>query len=185
VNDSLDSKTPIKSPGDFKGLRIRTVGSAQVASLFEFLGAQPVLLSFAEVLPAARAGVINAADLPLSSILAARTFETFPFVTLTDHLYVPVYLVANAGTIQKLDERSTRALFEAARDTMMTSFKQGEETDRRDRERLGDRVKFIEMNPSEKRLLVEISRKSYDSLASELKGSSDLISRALRLGPRS
>jgi len=33
-------------------------------------------------------------------------------------------------------------------------------------------------------VFIDISRKSYDSLASEVKGSSDLISRALRIGPR-
>jgi TRAP-type C4-dicarboxylate transport system substrate-binding protein len=181
----LNTKTPVRSPQDLKGLKVRTVGSQQVASLFENFGAQPVLLPFGEVFAAASANIINAADLPISAILAMRSYEVLPYVTLTNHVYIPVYLVIGTSALRRLSDRSRQALFENAKELMLVSFSEGEAGELRDLERLRGRASIIKLDAADMRFFTEISRKSYDSFAFELKGSSDLISRALRLAPRS
>jgi TRAP-type C4-dicarboxylate transport system substrate-binding protein len=181
----IAAKKPIDGLKDLGGLRIRTVGSAAVTGFFENLGARPVLLPLPEVYAAAKADVINAADLPLNAMLAIRIDEVLPYVWLSKHLYTPVYLVASTRLMGRLDGRSRSALQAAAREVMAASFQQGESDERRDLEGLRGRTKVLDPSEYERRVLIDISRKSYDRFASELKGSSDLISRALKLSPRS
>lgn len=186
----LLTSRPVRSPGDLKGLRIRTIASGSF-NFFENLGAQPVRIPFDEIGPALSKKVINGVDISLDGILALRSndatrfaTETLPSVTLTNHSYSPIYLIAGRRALDRLDSESRSRLGTVSRVAMIRSLRDGETADRRNREELAKSVKILDVPSTEEILWIEIGRKSYDALARQLGGQYDLISRALRLGPK-
>jgi TRAP-type C4-dicarboxylate transport system substrate-binding protein len=178
---------PITRAEELKGLRIRTVGSAPLANFFQYVGAQPVSVPFSEIERAMDKGVIDAVDISLGGVAAtqklAKDGRSLPrYVTITNHVYTPVYIITSTATLRKLNDRIQNALKTVGRETVMFSFRESEASDRRDREQLGNEVKVYDLSESERQSFIEISRRSYDSFAFELGVHSNLIVRALLLG---
>lgn len=70
----------VRTPDDFKGLRIRTSGGA-IAQLLELLGAENVPMSPAVVADAMIAGDVDGVAFPQEGALAFRTMEPTTFVS--------------------------------------------------------------------------------------------------------
>ncbi|MEJ8854683.1 DctP family TRAP transporter solute-binding subunit [Variovorax robiniae] len=60
-----NSKKPIKSPDDLKGMKIRVVGSPLFADMFTALGANPTQMSWADAQPALASGAVDGQENPL------------------------------------------------------------------------------------------------------------------------
>lgn len=67
-----NSKQPITTPDDLKGLKIRVVGSPLFLDTFNALGANPTQMSWADALPALTTGAVDGQENPLSVFQAAR-----------------------------------------------------------------------------------------------------------------
>lgn len=67
-----NSRRPINSPDDMKGMKFRVVGSPIYADIFGALGAKPVLMSWADAQPALTSGAVDGQENPLSIFLAAN-----------------------------------------------------------------------------------------------------------------
>jgi tripartite ATP-independent transporter DctP family solute receptor len=60
-----NSKRPIKSPEDLKGMKIRVVGSPLFSDMFTALGANPTQMSWADAQPALSSGAVDGQENPL------------------------------------------------------------------------------------------------------------------------
>jgi TRAP-type C4-dicarboxylate transport system substrate-binding protein len=60
-----NSKRPIKSPADLKGMKIRVVGSPCSSDTFTALGANPTQMSWADAQPALASGAVDGQENPL------------------------------------------------------------------------------------------------------------------------
>jgi TRAP-type transport system periplasmic protein len=60
-----NSKKPIKSPEDLKGMKIRVVGSPIFSDTFTALGANPTQMSWADAQPALSSGAVDGQENPL------------------------------------------------------------------------------------------------------------------------
>ncbi|MCB1990210.1 MAG: sialic acid TRAP transporter substrate-binding protein SiaP [Geminicoccaceae bacterium] len=82
----VTSKTPINTPEDMKGLKIR-VPDAPLYVLFpNAVGANPTPIAFAEVYLALQQGTVDAQENPLPTILAKKFYEPTPIINLTGHI---------------------------------------------------------------------------------------------------
>lgn len=72
----------IKTPGDFKGLKIRTSGHILMEKEFHLLGASTVALELGQVYAAAQRGVVNGVATPLSAYVHQHLYEVLPYATL-------------------------------------------------------------------------------------------------------
>jgi tripartite ATP-independent transporter DctP family solute receptor len=61
-----NSKRPIKTPDDLKGLKIRVVGSPLFLDTFTALGANPTQMSWADAVPALSSGAVDGQENPLT-----------------------------------------------------------------------------------------------------------------------
>lgn len=84
---TTNSKRPIKSLDDFKGLKIRMQPNPLHLDIFRALGANPAPLSFAELFSALQQGVMDGQENPLNNIYASKLHEVQKFVTLDGHIY--------------------------------------------------------------------------------------------------
>jgi tripartite ATP-independent transporter DctP family solute receptor len=91
-----NSKKPIKSPEDMKGLKFRVVGSPLFNDTFSALGANPTQMSWADAQPALASGAVDGQENPLFlfTVLKMHTVGQ-KFVTTWGYVADPLVFVVN------------------------------------------------------------------------------------------
>ena len=69
-----NSKKPVRTPDDLKGLKGRVVGSPNFNDIFTALGANPSQMTFADLQPALSTGAVDGQENPVSLFLAAKLY---------------------------------------------------------------------------------------------------------------
>ena len=91
----MSARKPLRTPTDFKGLRLRVQSSAVLVAQMQALGAQAVALPFGETRRALAHGVVDGTENPLSNFLTQGLATVQPHVTLTQHGYLGYLVVTN------------------------------------------------------------------------------------------
>ena len=110
-----NSKHPIQSPADLKGLKIRLLPNDIYKLTFQTLGADVVPMEFPLVYGALKDGRIDGQETPNSAILGARLQEVQKYITLTGHFFSPIAFIMNRDTFQSLDADDQQAMIAAAK----------------------------------------------------------------------
>lgn len=103
----------VKTPADFKGLRLR-VGNATQAEYFKALGAQTISMPLGELYDALKADKLDAQDHPLPITYSAKLYEVQKYVTITRHAYTALMVAINAKRFDALSPAHQKALMDAA-----------------------------------------------------------------------
>jgi len=91
-----NSKRPITSPADMKGMKFRVVGSPLFNETFSALGANPTQMSWADAQPALASGAVDGQENPLSVFVAAKlTNVGQKHLTLWHYVADPLIFVVN------------------------------------------------------------------------------------------
>ena len=91
-----NSKKPIRSPADLKGMKIRVVGSPLFLDTFTALGANPTQMSWADAQPAMASGAVDGQENPLSVYTAAKLYNVAQkHITLWGYMNDPLVFVVN------------------------------------------------------------------------------------------
>ena len=88
-----DTKHPIKSIADLKGLKIRVIGNPIFVDMANALGANGVAMGYDQVFSALPTGVIDGAENNPPSFVFDNHYQIAKFYSLTQHLIVPEVLV--------------------------------------------------------------------------------------------
>ena len=97
-----NSKRPIKSPADLKGLKIRVMETPLYVTMVKSLGAAPTPISWPEVYTSLQQGVVDGQENPVSVILQAKFSEVQKYLTLDGHTYGADFILINDRFYQKL-----------------------------------------------------------------------------------
>jgi tripartite ATP-independent transporter DctP family solute receptor len=91
-----NSKRPIKSPADLKGMKIRVVGSPIFSDMFSAMGANPTQMSWADAQPALSSGAVDGQENPLYlfQVLKMQTVGQ-KFITTWGYVADPLIFVVN------------------------------------------------------------------------------------------
>ncbi|MDQ0347355.1 TRAP transporter substrate-binding protein [Ancylobacter vacuolatus] len=108
-----NSVRPIKTPADFKGMKIRVPGSETRMLTFKTLGATPVNMNFGEVFLALQNKTIDGQENPLNDIVERSLNEVQPYISISNHVYTPVTFVMNARKFTALPD-DQKAMLKAA-----------------------------------------------------------------------
>ena len=92
-----DSKRPIKTVEDMKGLRIRTMTLPTHEATISSLGGQPTPLPWAEVYTALQTGVADGQMNPIPIIAFAKFDEVQKYLSITNHVITPYIWTMNQG----------------------------------------------------------------------------------------
>ncbi len=103
-----NSKRPIKSVADMKGLRIRTMTLPTHETVVASLGGQPTPLPWAEVYTALQTGVADGQMNPIPIIAFAKFDEVQKYLSITNHIITPYLWFINKSFYDGLtaEERS-------------------------------------------------------------------------------
>lgn len=96
--------TPIRTPDDMKGLKIRTGNSPLQVQMCTALGASPAPLNFNELYTALQTGVMDAQMNALVLIKAAKLYEVQSHCAITNHMWSGFWFLANKRAWERLPE---------------------------------------------------------------------------------
>jgi TRAP-type transport system periplasmic protein len=110
-----NSRRPVNTPDDVKGLKIRVPPELAIKAAFEALGANTQTVAFQEVYLALANKAVDGQDNPIGTTFAAKFFEVQSHIALTRHIYASIMLAANPRAWQgKLDDAQRRIITEEA-----------------------------------------------------------------------
>jgi tripartite ATP-independent transporter DctP family solute receptor len=99
-----NSKRPIKSIADLKGLKIRMIGNPLFIDTMNALGGNGVAMGFDQVYSAMQTGVVDGAENNLPSYVQENHFQVAKYFTMTEHLIIPELLVFSKVSWNKLSK---------------------------------------------------------------------------------
>ena len=88
-----NTKHPIKSIEDIKGLKFRVIGNPIFVDMMNALGGNGVAMGYDQVFSALQTGVIDGAENNLPSYVFSNHYTAAKYVSLTEHLVIPEVLV--------------------------------------------------------------------------------------------
>ncbi|CAN0155971.1 unnamed protein product [Ectocarpus sp. 12 AP-2014] len=175
-----NSRRAITTPDDLNGMRIRTPQSDWRTRMFSTWGANPTPMAFSEVFVGLQTGVIDGQENPLSNIYGARLHEVQEYLSLSGHVYTPIWLTAGQGGWNQFSDDVREAINEAAAATQVWAFAKGEELDEELLTTM--REAGVEINEVDRAAFVEASSSVYDAFAEQVNDGQSMIERALALG---
>ncbi len=110
-----NSKHPIRTPDDIKGLKIRVIPNEIYPMTFKALGAEVVPMDFPLVYGAMKDGRLDGEENPVPTIANSRFYEVQKYLTLTGHFFAPIGFVANRAMFEALDPSDQAVLIAAAK----------------------------------------------------------------------
>ena len=88
-----DTKKPIKTVADLKGLKIRVIGNPIFVDMANAMGGNGVAMGYDQVFSALQTGVVDGAENNPPSFVFDNHYQVAKFYTLDEHLIVPEMLV--------------------------------------------------------------------------------------------
>lgn len=107
--------TPIHSPKDLQGLKIRVQESAMAVALVNHLGASPTPISWGELYSALQQGIVDGAENNPPSFYSSKHYEVCKYFSLDEHTAIPDVLLMGTQTWNKLTSQQQQWIEEAAR----------------------------------------------------------------------
>ena len=124
-----NSKRPVLTPADMKGLKIRTPPDAVTIDIMTALGAETQQIKFAELYVALQQGVVDGQENPLANVEASKLYEVQKFISLTGHKFEMTPLLMSKRTWDRLSESDRKIIMEAANEATTVQRKLSKDAD--------------------------------------------------------
>lgn len=124
-----NSRRPVRTPEDIRGLKIRTTPNPAHIKAFQLLGAIATPLAFSELFTALEVGSVDGQENPVTLILSARFFEVQKHLTLTRHAFTTGPLVMNKEKFEGLAPDLRTILIETGKEIARLQWRMNEDTE--------------------------------------------------------
>ncbi|GAB4302025.1 MAG: TRAP transporter substrate-binding protein [Desulfuromonadia bacterium] len=109
----MSANKPLKTPADFKGLKMRIQSSKVLDSQMRAMGAIPQVMAFSEVYQALQTGVVSGTENPPSNLYTQKMHEVQKYVTVSNHGYLGYAVIVNKKFWERLP-KDIREILEGA-----------------------------------------------------------------------
>ena len=144
-----NSKHPIKTPADVKGLKLRTMNDPYQISAMEALGAAVTPMSYSELFTALQQKVVDAQENPCQNIWTEKFYEVQDYMTTTKHSYTCQMLGMSEAYFQSLPEDVQQILLEEGRNVELRNREELEAIDNAQLEELKKVMDVYELTDEE------------------------------------
>ncbi len=169
---------PVSKPEDLKGIKLRVPSGVWRVKMFKAYGANPTPLAYGEVFAALQAGVMDGQENPFAQIYGGKFYEVQKYLSLTDHVYTPAYLVVSEKYWKTLPADVQEVLSKIAVEVGDFSRSEGARLDKEILEKIAPKLK---VNAVDKDAFVKASASVYDDFGKEVPGGKELVDRILEL----
>lgn len=109
-----NSRRPVQTAADIRGLKIRTTPNPAHIRAFQLLGAVPTPMAFTELFSALETGAVDGQENPVTLILNAKFNEVQKHISLTRHAFTSGPLVMNKTKFEAMAPATRAMLVETA-----------------------------------------------------------------------
>lgn len=125
-----NSKRAVTKLEDVSGLKVRVMANPVALETWKTIGANAVPMAFSEVFPALETKALDGQENPLVHMYANKMQEVQKFISLTNHVYTPVALVASKKFWDSLPAADKAGVQKAATEAGLLQRKYLEEGDK-------------------------------------------------------
>ena len=111
-----DTKKPIRSMADLKGLKVRVMGNPMFVDMMNDLGGNGIAMGYDQVFSALQTGVVDGAENNPPSFVFDNHYQVAKYYSLTEHLIVPEILVLSRKTWDALSAEDRELVRKFARE---------------------------------------------------------------------
>ena len=129
IRHMTNSKHPIRTPADVKGLKFRISGDPMVLSIVQALGASGQDIKFSEIYAALKQGEVDGQENPLSNIASAKFYEVQPYLSLTGHTYSVMPFMMSKRYWDRMSSSDQKIFQEAANEITQMQRKLSKDAD--------------------------------------------------------
>jgi TRAP-type transport system periplasmic protein len=115
LRNMWNSKHPIKTPDDVKGLKMRVQANPIHKETFTALGALATPVAFTELYGALQSGVVDGADASVADMLSIKFYQVTKYLSLTKHFSILNVLVISNKFMAKLSDADKDIVREASK----------------------------------------------------------------------
>jgi tripartite ATP-independent transporter DctP family solute receptor len=159
-----NNRSPIRTPADLSGLKIRTMENPLHVETFRLLGSNPTPVAFSELYTALQQGTVDAEENPIGVIVTSKLYEVQKYTSLTGHIYTTAPFIISKSYFEKLPEDIRKVIIDVAEETKPY---QREVIEKQNSEFLGELEKAgIEINdlsPDDKQAFADLCKPVYDA----------------------
>jgi tripartite ATP-independent transporter DctP family solute receptor len=113
-----NTKKPIRTPADMKGMKIRVQQSDLFVGMLQALGANATPMPYGEVYTALKTGLVDGAENNWPSYDTARHFEVAKYYTVNEHSMVPEILMFSKKVFDTLPADEQKIFRAAAKESV-------------------------------------------------------------------
>lgn len=164
-----NSKRPIKTPEDLKGLKIRTMENPMHIAFFKELGANPTPMSWGELYTALQQGTVDAEENPYAMIDDGKFYEVQKYVSETGHVFSYEIVIANKKFMDSLPEDLNKLVMDEAGKAIAAQRASLKEEEAAFKKKVIEGgLTANELTPEEKKPFVEATKVVYDQFEPDL-----------------
>lgn len=127
----LTCNSPIRTPADLKGKKIRVLPRALWVAMVKGMGAIPTPVEFSELPTALITGMVDGQENPAATIWSSKLYQMQKYLMLTDHMICFAVVTINNRVWNSLNQEQRDIIMEAWRETKEYQLQQAlkEESD--------------------------------------------------------
>jgi len=123
ARNMYDTKHPIKSIADLKGMKVRVMGNPMFVDMMNALGGNGVPMGYDQVFSALQTGVVDGAENNPPSFYFDNHYQVAKFYTITEHLIVPEILVFSGPIWESLSKEDQALIAKVGREAQLDERK--------------------------------------------------------------
>lgn len=170
---------PIYKPQDLKGIKLRVPKDKWRVKMFEAYGANPSPMPFSEVFTALKTHVMDGEENPLIQIYSAKFYEVQKYLSMTDHVYTPAYVVTSPRTWKSLPDDVRKTLAQTAKETTAYVYRTAAALDHSLKGKLIS--DSMHANNADKKAFIQASGPIYKEFGQQVHGGEAMIKKAMSL----
>ncbi len=149
----MSANKPLKTPEDFRGLKMRIQSSKVLDAEMRDLGSVPQVMAFSEVYQALQTGVCDGTENPPSNLYTQKMHEVQKYLTLSNHGYLGYAVIVNKKFWEGLPPDIRKTLEGAMADATKYAddIAKKENDDALEAVRKSGRTQIITLTPEEKK----------------------------------
>jgi tripartite ATP-independent transporter DctP family solute receptor len=113
-----DTKRPIRTPDDMKGLKVRTPPNPVIIATIKQLGGLPQSLPFGSVYTSLQSGVVDGIEPELRDYYDQKWYEVAKYVGISNYIWTPNFWYMNREKYNGLSSSERAAVDKAVADTV-------------------------------------------------------------------
>ncbi|WP_416358824.1 DctP family TRAP transporter solute-binding subunit [Desulforamulus putei] len=152
-----NSKRPLKTPADFKGLKFRTQSGGLLDAQFRALGAGSQTLAFAEVYQALQNGTVDGQENTFNNIDTQKYVEVQKYLTVSGHGRLDYVVLTNTKFWNSLTPEQQQIINDAMKEATAFERKLAEELNAKSFERIkaSGKVEIYELTETDRAAFIK------------------------------